>query len=449
MNKVIVIGGGPAGMFAAIAAAESGHQVTLLEKNEKLGKKLYITGKGRCNITNAGDMDNLFSNVMTNSKFLYSAFYAYDNQRVIDFFEKNGLRTKVERGNRVFPVSDHSSDVIATLQRVLREKKVEVRLYTKVEELLTEELPKETPQSTEMDVTEAVAQEKPVVKDKWAAKASKKEKGQTARITGVKLSDGKTLFADSVIVATGGFSYQTTGSTGDGYQFAKEVGHKVTDIRPSLVPFYTKEAYVSQMQGLSLKNVRVRIRDGKKLLYDEFGEMLFTHFGVSGPLILSASAAIKPSLTEKELAMEIDLKPALSEEQLDQRLLREFEEAKNKQFKNSIGHLFPSKMIPVILELSGIHPDKKVNEITREERMNFIHLMKAFPMTLNGLRDFKEAIITRGGVKVGEVNPSTMESKVVKNLYFCGEVLDLDAMTGGYNLQIAWSTGYLAGASVN
>ena len=449
MSKVIVIGGGPAGMFAAIAAAESGHQVTLLEKNEKLGKKLYITGKGRCNITNAGDMDNLFSNVMTNSKFLYSAFYAYDNQRVIDFFEKNGLRTKVERGNRVFPVSDHSSDVIATLQRVLREKKVEVRLYTKVEELLTEELPKEAPQSTEIDVAEAVAQEKPVVKDKWAAKASKKEKGPTARITGVKLSDGKTLFADSVIVATGGFSYQTTGSTGDGYQFAKEVGHKVTDIRPSLVPFYTKEAYVSQMQGLSLKNVRVRIRDGKKLLYDEFGEMLFTHFGVSGPLILSASAAIKPSLTEKELAMEIDLKPALSEEQLDQRLLREFEEAKNKQFKNSIGHLFPSKMIPVILELSGIHPDKKVNEITREERMNFIHLMKAFPMTLNGLRDFKEAIITRGGVKVGEVNPSTMESKVVKNLYFCGEVLDLDAMTGGYNLQIAWSTGYLAGASVN
>lgn len=452
MSKVIVIGGGAAGMFAAIAAAENGHQVTLLEKNEKLGKKLYITGKGRCNITNAGDMDNLFSNVMTNSKFLYSAFYAYDNQRVIDFFEKNGLRTKVERGNRVFPVSDHSSDVIATLQKVLREKKVEIRLYTKVEELLTEELSKESPQNPpngETAVPEMTVQEKPVIKDKWAAKAAKKDKSPTARIIGVKLTDGKTLFADSVIVATGGFSYQTTGATGDGYKFAREVGHKVTDIRPSLVPFYTKEAYVSQMQGLSLKNVRVRIRDGKKLLYDEFGEMLFTHFGVSGPLILSASAAIKPSLAEKELAMEIDLKPALSEEQLDQRLLREFEEAKNKQFKNSIGHLFPSKMIPVMLELSGIDPDKKVNEITREERMNFIRLMKSFPMTLNGTRDFKEAIITRGGVKVGEVNPSTMESKVVKNLYFCGEVLDLDAMTGGYNLQIAWSTGYLAGASVN
>lgn len=439
-------------MFAAIAAAENGHQVILLEKNEKLGKKLYITGKGRCNITNAGDMDNLFSNVMTNSKFLYSAFYAYDNQRVIDFFETNGLRTKVERGNRVFPVSDHSSDVIATLQRVLQEKKVEVRLYTKVEALLTEELPKEDAKSS--DVTEGVAPEKieqevPVIKDKWATRAVKKDKSPSDRVIGVKLSDGKTLFADSVIVATGGFSYQTTGATGDGYKFAREVGHKVTDIRPSLVPFYTKESYVSQMQGLSLKNVRIRIRDGKKLLYDEFGEMLFTHFGVSGPLILSASATIKPSLTEKELAMEIDLKPALSEEQLDQRLLREFEEAKNKQFKNSIGHLFPSKMIPVILELSGIDPDKKVNEITREERMSFIRLMKAFPMTLNGLRDFKEAIITRGGIKVGEVNPSTMESKVVKNLYFCGEVLDLDAMTGGYNLQIAWSTGYLAGASVN
>lgn len=434
MSKVIVIGGGPAGMFAAIAAAENGHKVTLLEKNEKLGKKLYITGKGRCNITNAGDMDNLFSNVMTNSKFLYSAFYAYDNQRVIDFFEENGLRTKIERGNRVFPVSDHSSDVIATLQKVLKQKGVEVCLYTEVKCLLTEELPKEEPVKIEQPT------------DKWAAK--KKEIATTGKVIGVRLADGREMSADAVIVATGGFSYQTTGSTGDGYRFAKEVGHTVTDIRPSLVPFYTVEDYVPKMQGLALKNVRVRIRDGKKLLYDEFGEMLFTHFGVSGPLILSASAAIKPALTQKHLAAEIDLKPALSEEQLDQRLLREFEEAKNKQFKNSIGHLFPSKMIPVILELSGIHPDKKVNEITREERMGFIRLMKAFPLTLNGLRDFKEAIITRGGVKVKEVNPSTMESKVVKDLYFCGEVLDLDAMTGGYNLQIAWSTGYLAGMSI-
>ena len=266
-------------------------------------------------------------------------------------------------------------------------------------------------------------------------------------ITGVELMDGTRLPADKVIVATGGFSYQTTGSTGDGYRFARELGHTVTDIRPSLVPFYTVEPYVTQLQGLSLKNVEVRIYDGKKLLYDEFGEMLFTHFGVSGPLLLSASAALKPKFTEKKLSMTVDLKPALSEEQLDKRLLREFEEAKNKQFKNSIGGLFPAKMVPVMLELSGIEPEKKVNEITREERLSFVKLIKAFPMTLNGLRDFNEAIITKGGVKVKEVNPSTMESKLVKNLYFCGEVLDLDAMTGGYNLQIAWSTGYLAGNS--
>lgn len=414
MNKIIVIGGGPAGMFAAIAAAEAGSQVTLLEKNEKLGKKLYITGKGRCNITNAGDMDNLFANIMTNAKFLYSAFYSYDNQRVIDFFESNGLRTKIERGNRVFPVSDHSSDVIATLQKVLKEKKVKIMLHTQVQRLL----------------------EEPSVDDM----------SQNV-VTGVKLEDGTTMQADAVIVATGGFSYQTTGSTGDGYRFAKEMGHTVTDIHPSLVPFLAKEGYVQQMQGLALKNVEVRILNGKKLLYQEFGEMLFTHFGVSGPLLLSASAAIKPSLTAGELSMFIDLKPALSEEQLDHRLLREFDEAKNKQFKNSIGGLFPAKMIPVMLELSGIDPEKKVNEITKAERRYFIGLIKAFPVTLCGLRDFNEAIITKGGVKVKEVNPSTMESKLVPHLYFCGEVLDLDAMTGGYNLQIAWSTGYLAGVS--
>lgn len=414
MNKIIVIGGGPAGMFAAIAAAEAGSQVTLLEKNEKLGKKLYITGKGRCNITNAGDMDNLFANIMTNAKFLYSAFYSYDNQRVIDFFERNGLRTKIERGNRVFPVSDHSSDVIATLQKVLKEKKVKIMLHAQVQSLL----------------------EEPSVDDM----------SQNV-VTGVKLEDGTTMQADAVIVATGGFSYQTTGSTGDGYRFAKEMGHTVTDIHPSLVPFLAKEKYVQHMQGLALKNVEVRILNGKKLLYQEFGEMLFTHFGVSGPLLLSASAAIKPSLTAGELSMFIDLKPALSEEQLDHRLLREFDEAKNKQFKNSIGGLFPAKMIPVMLELSGIDPEKKVNEITKEERRYFIGLIKAFPVTLCGLRDFNEAIITKGGVKVKEVNPSTMESKLVPHLYFCGEVLDLDAMTGGYNLQISWSTGYLAGIS--
>ena len=415
MNKVIVIGGGPAGMFAAIAAAETGSQVILLEKNEKLGKKLFITGKGRCNITNAGDMDNLFANVMTNAKFLYSAFYSYDNQRVIDFFERNGLRTKTERGNRVFPVSDHSSDVIATLQKVLKEKKVKVMLHTQVQSLLVESSGEDAPENI---------------------------------VTGVKLTDGTTMQADAVIIATGGFSYQTTGSTGDGYRFAKEAGHTVTDIRPSLVPFLAKEDYVRQMQGFSLKNVEVRILNGKKLLYQEFGEMLFTHFGVSGPLLLSASAAIKPSLTAGELSMFIDLKPALTEEQLDHRLVREFDEAKNKQFKNSIGGLFPAKMIPVMLDLSEINPEKKVNEISREERKAFGMLIKALPMTVTGTRSFAEAIITQGGISVKDINPSTMESKLVKHLYFAGEVLDLDAMTGGFNLQIAWSTGHLAGDSI-
>lgn len=411
MSKVTVVGGGPAGMFAAIAAAKEGHEVVLAEQNEKLGKKLYITGKGRCNITNASDMETLFENVMTNSKFLYSAFYACENQSVIDFFEKNGCKTKVERGNRVFPVSDRSSDVIAALQKALREAGVTVMLRTKVSEILTESL------------------------------------GDRKKVTGVRLADGSILSSDAVIVATGGFSYQSTGSTGDGYRFAREIGHSVTQIEPSLVPFYVKEDYAAKMQGLSLKNVAVRIYNGKKLVYQDFGEMLFTHFGVSGPLMLRASAAVK-KIPDSGLSMEIDLKPALSEEQLNQRLLREFGEAKNRQFKNSVSSLFPAKMIPVILDLTEIDAEKRVNEITREERMDFIRLMKSFPVTLCGVRDFNEAIVTRGGVNVKEINPSTMESKLAEQLYFCGEVLDVDAMTGGYNLQIAWSTGFLAGISV-
>lgn len=472
MSKVIVVGGGPAGMTAAIAAAQNGNEVILAEKNEKLGKKLYITGKGRCNLTNAGDMDNLFENVMTNPRFLYSAFYACDNRQVIDFFEQNGMKTKIERGNRVFPVSDHSSDVIRTLQKVLQEKRVRVMLHTEVEALLTEPCGaagadggtrqtaacrtaglaysgRQTGNSGTAGAVREPEQSEPCRTTGQEEAGNKKKKGYAKKVTGIRLKDGSEWTADRVILATGGFSYQTTGSTGDGYRFAEEAGHTVTEITPSLVPFYTDGPYAARLQGLSLKNVRIRILDGKKLLYEEFGEMLFTHFGVSGPLILSASAAIPSARAKKRLSMEIDLKPALTGEQLDARLLREFDEAKNKQFRNAIGHLFPAKMVPVMLELCTIAPERQVNGITREERLSFVRLIKAFPLTLNGPRDFNEAIITRGGVKTGEVNPSTMESKIVKNLYFCGELLDLDAMTGGYNLQIAWSTGYLAGRSAS
>lgn len=408
MSKVIVIGGGPAGMMAAYAASCQGHAVTLLEQNEKLGKKLFITGKGRCNITNASDMDNLFANVMSNRKFLYSAFYTFDNEQVISFFENQGLHTKVERGNRVFPVSDHSSDVIAALSRALRKQNVEVHLRTKAQNLLIKE----------------------------------------GTVCGIALSDGKVMDADSVIVATGGISYPSTGATGDGYRMAEDSGHRLVKSTPSLVPFETREDWVTQLQGLSLRNVTVSIYNGKKKLYEDFGEMLFTHFGVSGPLILSASGIIKASQFEQELEMYIDLKPALDAEQLDKRILREFDAAMNKQFRNVIGSLMPAKMIPVMIRLCGINPDKKVNEVSREERQHLVNLLKKLPVTITGLRGWNEAIITKGGVSVKDVNPSTMESKKVSHLYFCGEVLDLDALTGGYNLQIAWSTGYLAGISV-
>ena len=408
MSKVIVIGGGPAGMMAAYAASCQGHAVTVLEQNEKLGKKLFITGKGRCNITNAGDMDNLFANVMSNRKFLYSAFYTFDNEQVLSFFENQGLRTKVERGNRVFPLSDHSSDVIAALNRALKSQNVDIRLHTKVQSLL--------------------------IRDEAAC--------------GVVLSDGKTVEADDVIVATGGISYPSTGSTGDGYRMAEESAHALVECTPSLVPFETKEDWVKDLQGLSLRNVTVSIYHGKKKLFEDFGEMLFTHFGVSGPLVLSASGMIKPVQFKQELCMYIDLKPALDAEQLDKRILREFDAAMNKQFKNVIGSLMPAKMIPVVIRLSGIDPDKKVNEVSREERQHLVQLLKRLPLTINGLRGWNEAIITKGGVSVKDINPSTMESKKVSHLFFCGEVLDLDALTGGYNLQIAWSTGYLAGISV-
>ena len=413
MSHVIVVGGGAAGMFAAIAAAKNGHQVTLYEKNEKLGKKIFITGKGRCNITNAADMEELFDAVVTNSKFLYSSFYGYTNQNVIDFFEDAGVPVKIERGNRVFPISDHSSDVIRALEREMKKVGVKVCLNTEVKSVEAE-------------------------KDKFNK---------------VVLKDTTTQTADACIVATGGLSYRSTGSTGDGFRFAENVGHKVTQCFPSLVPMETKEPWICELQGLSLRNVEAKILDGKKELYKDFGEMLFTHFGVSGPLIISASSYVGKKFMykngqKKELTLEIDLKPALTEEQLDQRVLRDFEENHNRQFKNAITKLFPTKLIPVMLELGGIDPEKKVNSIEKEERKQFVHLIKHFRMTLTGLRDYPEAIITKGGVNVKEIDPGTMESKLVKGLYFAGEVLDLDALTGGFNLQIAWSTGYAAGNAI-
>lgn len=408
MSKVLVIGGGAAGMFAAIFAARNGNEVHLFEKNEKLGKKLFITGKGRCNITNAGDMETLFQSVVSNSKFLYSSFYGYTNEDVIDLFHELGVATKTERGNRVFPVSDHSSDVIGGLSKELRRLGVAVYYNTTV----------------------------------------KKVETNANGFYRILLANGKKVEGDACIVATGGCSYQPTGSTGDGYRFAEAVGHQVTEVYPALVPLVTKEAFAGKLQGLSLRNVEARIYDGKREVYNDFGEMLFTHFGVSGPLMISASSFITKKLKDREMKLVVDLKPALSEEQLDQRVLRDFEDNMNKQFKNAITKLFPTKLIPVMLELSGIDPEKKVNEISREERQGFVHLIKNLTMTITGTQDFGTAIITQGGVNTKEINPSTMESKFIPGLYFVGEVLDLDALTGGFNLQIAWSTAYAAGSSI-
>ena len=408
MKKVLVIGGGAAGMFAAISAAEEGHEVHLFEKNEKCGKKLYITGKGRCNLTNACEMEDLFNNVCSNSKFLYSSFYGFTNQDAIAFFEENGTKTKVERGERVFPLSDHSSDVIGALTRRMRALGVQVHLNIEAKEILTEE----------------------------------------GRVTGLLFSDGTKETGDAVILATGGLSYPSTGSTGDGYRFAEKLGHKITELSPALVPMNVKEEDCRRLQGLSLKNVRVSLSAGKKCFYEDFGEMMFTHFGVTGPLILSASSQVPKKFRGQELTLSIDLKPALSPEQLDDRLLRDFSKEKNKQFKNVLGGLFPSKLIPVMVERSGIEPEKQVNAIEKTERLQFVEKIKNFRLTVTGFRDYNEAIITRGGVCVKEVNPSTMESKLVSGLFFAGEILDLDALTGGFNLQIAWSTAYAAGKGV-
>lgn len=412
-------------MMAAAAAGMSGHDVALYEKNEKLGKKVYITGKGRCNVTNACDMEELFNGIVTNRKFLFSSFYGFTNVDMMDFLERHGCRLKTERGNRVFPVSDKSSDVIAAMTRALKEAGVKVHLHAEVEGLLIED--------GRCVGVRLKGQESRVGRD-----------GRAARNTAV----AGEVFADHVIVATGGLSYPATGSTGDGYGWAEKSGHKVTELRPALVPFNVREEEAKALQGLSLKNIQVTIRKEKKVLYEEFGEMLFTHFGVSGPVILSASSFVGKELRRNPLSLSIDLKPALTAEQLDERILRDFAAEQNRQFKNSLSKLLPAKLIPVILTRSGINPDKPVNQITREERQRLVSLLKDFTLTLTGLRDFKEAIITQGGVSVKEINPSTMESKRVKGLSFAGEVLDLDGVTGGYNLQIAWSTGWSAGGGV-
>ena len=402
--KVIIIGGGAAGMLAAYQAAKCGNDVSLYEKNEKLGKKIFITGKGRCNVTNACEVEELLDHVVTNKEFLYSGFYSFTNNAMMELLEEFGCPLKVERGNRVFPVSDHSSDVIAALQRGLRKENVDIYLNTTVKKILSED----------------------------------------GTVTGVRLASGDTVKADKVIVATGGMSYQTTGSTGDEYDFARKAGHKVTKLTPALVPFEIKEDFCKQLMGLSLRNVAVKMTaDGKKI-YEDFGEMLFTHFGISGPVVLSASSYIG-KYQGKELKFMIDLKPALNKDQLDHRVLKDFNKALNKDFVNSLDNLLPKKLIPVIVELSGIPEHKKVNEITKKERETLVSLLKRLELTITGVRGFKEAIITQGGVNVKEIDPGTMESKKVKGLYFAGEVLDLDAVTGGFNLQIAWSTGYLAG----
>ncbi|MGN0160740.1 MAG: NAD(P)/FAD-dependent oxidoreductase [Lachnospiraceae bacterium] len=408
MSKVIIIGGGAAGMMAGIIAARKGHEVTIFEKNEKCGKKVYITGKGRCNLTNAGDMDAILNSIVTNKKFMYSALNQFSNYDVMGFFDELGLPIKVERGDRVFPESDKSSDVIGCLVRELNRLGVDIRYHTAVKDV--------------------------VAKD--------------GVFSHVVLDNGKKVFADALIIATGGKSYPVTGSTGDGYEFARKTGHEVTKLSPALVPFNAGEEYVKMLQGLSLRNIAISIRDQDKELYSDFGELLFTHFGVSGPTVISASSKLTDVIRERNLTLCIDLKPALDEKQLDERILRDFSENINRSFKNSLDALYPKKFIPVIIQLTKIDENKKVNEISKAERSRLVELTKHFPVTLTGLRGYEEAIITQGGVSVRQINPSTMESKVVQNLYFAGEVLDVDAVTGGFNLQIAWSTAYAAANAI-
>lgn len=407
MGVVIVIGAGAAGMMAAWSAARQGQQVRLLEQNEKAGKKLYITGKGRCNLTNACAPEDFLEHVCTNRKFLYSAFYGFSNEAVMRFFEESGLKLKTERGERVFPASDHASDVTAALLRRLKGLGVVPEYHAKVKKIAGLE---------------------------------------DGKVTGVELEDGRKMEADAVIVCTGGLSYQSTGSTGDGYRFAGKAGHTLSELSPSLVPVeVAEEELLPALQGLSLKNVELTIRDGGKVLFREFGEMLFAHFGITGPLVLTASTMVQKQLVRHPLQASVDLKPALSREQLDARFLREFAANSNRQVRHAVGTIYPSRMIPVILRRSGIDPFRTANLVTREERAELLRATKEFGLTVTRLRGWNEAVITRGGVSVKEIAPDTMASRKAEGLFFAGEVLDVDAVTGGFNLQIAWSTGYAAG----
>lgn len=417
--KVIVIGGGPAGMMAAIASAKQGNKVILLEKMKSLGRKLLITGKGRCNITSSLPISEFISNVPGNGKFLYSCFENYNNTDIINFLNKHNVKTKQERGNRIFPESDKSIDVLQAFEKELSIQNVEVKLNCKAIKIET----------------------------------------KNGQVTGVICNQYNKEFlvqADKVILATGGKSYPNTGSTGDGYKIAEDLGHTISEIKPSLVPLTVTNnslAICKNLQGLSLKNVQIKIQDiqNNKIIYTDFGEMIFTHFGVSGPIILSGSAHllryknITKLLKDKQIVLNIDLKPSLDVEKLDARILRDFQKEKNKLFKNSLDELLPQKLIPVIIQLTNIKPDKKVNEITKQERLILVNLLKQFNIYLNGFRPIEEAIITSGGINIKEINPKTMESKLISGLFFAGEIIDVDAYTGGFNLQIAYSTGFTAG----
>ncbi len=413
--KVAVIGGGAAGMMAAVICAQNGHETVLIEKNEKLGKKLFLTGKGRCNLTNACDKEELFRSVTHNPKFLYSAFSTFDNNDVYSFFEESRLRLKIERGNRVFPESDHSSDVIAALKRRLSDNGVVIRLSERVVEILVHQT----------------------------------EEGKYSfRITGIRTDKHGEESFDAVIAAIGGASYPTTGSDGSDLALFQPFDIQTESLMPSLVPFVTEEKFVSDLMGLSLKNVRLTMEVEGKKRFEDFGEMLFTHFGISGPLVLSASSYLNLEDYSRNIQVYIDLKPALDEKVLDERILRDFSEGSNKQIANVLPKLVPGKLASVILMLWNVAPDRVVHSITKEERTRLIDLLKAFPLTVSGNRGFNEAIITRGGINIKEINPKTMECKRIKGLFFAGEMIDTDALTGGFNLQIAWSTGYLAGSSI-